>query len=316
MAWLASLQLVLAVPAKAFLGPAGLGDTGRMDRSAQLRDFLRSRRARLQPGDLGLPVRLDGRRTAGLRREEIAVAAGISVDYYTRLEQGRAGNVSAQVLDSLARALRLDELERSHLTTLVQPGRTRSAPPKATAAVRAMVTALDPTPALLHGPFLEVLGINRAGALLFADFDAMPVARRNLARWTFLDPRARIVYPQWPVVAAQMVAILRRAAGPHGDDPRLSALVAELTAASPDFARWWTDHQLFQHTYGVKIIHHESVGDMELNYQSLLLPQEPDQYIVVYTAAAGSAAAKQLELLIPGDRESTTAGSPSGRPPS
>jgi transcriptional regulator with XRE-family HTH domain len=268
-----------------------------MDRSAQLRDFLRSRRARLQPADLGLPARPDGRRTAGLRREEIAVAAGISVDYYIRLEQGRAGNVSTQVLDSLAQALRLDDLERTHLSTLVQPARARSSPPKASAAVRAMVTALDPTPALLHGPFLEVLGVNRVGAMLFDDFDTMPVAQRNLARWTFLDPRARVVYPQWPVVAAQMVAILRRAAGAHGDDPRLSALVAELSAASADFARWWTDHRIFQHTYGVKTIRHELVGDLELNYQSLLIPQEPDQYVVVYTAPPSSAAAERLGML-------------------
>lgn len=282
-----------------------------MDRAAQMRDFLRSRRSRLQPTDVGLPARLESRRTDGLRREEVAALAGISVDYYTRLEQGRARNVSSQVLDALARALRLDELEHSHLYALAQPTtrvRTPSPPPKASAAVRAMIAALDPTPALVHGPFLEILGINRVGAILFDDFDAKPPRDRNLARWTFLDPRARVVYPEWPVVAAQMVAILRRASGTHGDDPRLTELVGELSTASADFRRWWVDHQLFQHTFGPKTIHHELVGDLRLHYQSLLLPQDPGQYVVVYTAPPGSAAAERLAVL------STWNPAPAGRP--
>jgi transcriptional regulator with XRE-family HTH domain len=271
-----------------------------VDRSAGLRDFLRSRRARLEPPDVGLPWPAGQRRTSGLRRAEIAAVAGVSVDYYTRLEQGRARNVSAQVLDALAQALKLDALERDYLYALAHPGGTPAgdAPPaKASAAVRAMVDALDPTPALLHGPFLEVLAVNRMGARLFADFMAMPVRERNLARWTFLDPRARVVYPQWDVVASQMVAILRRAAGTRGDNPRLVALVAELTAASPDFACWWADHRIFRHTHGPKTIHHELVGDLHLHYQSLIVPQDPDQYVVLYTAPPGSAAAASLAEL-------------------
>jgi len=237
--------------------------------------------------------------------------AGVSVDYYTRLEQGRARNVSAQVLDALARALKLDALERDYLYTLAHPTGTSAAdtpPAKASAAVRAMVDALDPTPALLHGPFLEVLAVNRMGERLFADFMAMPLRERNLARWTFLDPRARVVYPQWDVVAPQMVAILRRAAGTRGDNPHLVALVAELTAASPDFACWWADHRIFRHTHGPKIIHHELVGDLNLHYQSLIVPQDPDQYVVLYTAPPGSAAAASLaELAAQGEPASVPA---------
>jgi transcriptional regulator with XRE-family HTH domain len=164
-----------------------------------------------------------------LRREEIAAVAGVSVDYYTRLEQGRARKVSAQVLDALAQALKLDALERDYLHALAHPDGTPAADApsaKAPAGIRSMVDALDPTPALLHGPFLEVLAVNRMGVRLFADFMAMPVRERNLARWMFLDPRARVVYPQWDVVAPQMVAILRRAAGTRGNSPRLVAEAA------------------------------------------------------------------------------------------
>jgi transcriptional regulator with XRE-family HTH domain len=226
--------------------------------------------------------------------------AGVSVDYYTRLEQGRARNVSAQVLYALAQALKLDALERDYLYALAHPAGTPTvdAPQaKASAGVRAMVDALDPMPALLHGPFLEVLAVNRMGVRLFADFMAMPVGERNLARWTFLDPRARVVYPQWDVVASQMVAILRRAAGTRSDNPQLVALVAELSAASPDFARSWADHRIFRHTHGRKTIHHELVGDLHLHYQSLIVPQDPDQYVVLYTAPPGSAAAASLAEL-------------------
>ncbi|OHV41923.1 helix-turn-helix transcriptional regulator [Pseudofrankia sp. EUN1h] len=299
-----------------------------MDRSAELRDFLRSRRARLSPADVGLPWRHDGRRVPGLRREEVAILAGVSVDYYTRLEQGRARNVSDQVLDALSAALRLDGLERDHLRLLARPRRSMpetahpggadfgargvggvdgagraaggvagQARPKASAAVRAMVDALDPVPAILHGPLLEVLAINRMGAILFDDFAAMPVRERNMARWTFLDPRARAVYPRWETVAAQMVAILRRAAGQRVDDPALNDLVGELTVRSGDFARWWADHALFQHTHGAKTVHHDLVGDMDLRYQSLVLPQDPGQNLILYTALAGSPTAEKLGLL-------------------
>ena len=277
-------------------------DTCLMHRGAELRDFLRSRRARLTPSDLGLAWPSGGRRVRGLRREEVALAAGVSADYYTRLEQGRARNVSDQVLDAVARALRLDDLERRHLFALTRPteGARRTAPeqpPKARAALRAMLDSLDPTPAIIHGPRLEVLGINRMGKVLLDDFEAMPLRERNMARWTFLNPQARQVYREWDVVAPQMVAILRLAAGRHAEDPALADLVAELTARSDQFARWWADHPVFQHTHGTKLFHHELVGPMTINYQSLALSADPGQSLIIYTADTGSPSEEKLRLL-------------------
>ncbi|GAB3188454.1 transcriptional regulator with XRE-family HTH domain [Micromonospora palomenae] len=273
-----------------------------MHRGAELGDFLRSRRARLTPPDLGLAWPNGGRRVHGLRREEVALAAGVSADYYTRLEQGRARNVSDQVLDAVARALRLDDLETRHLFALTRPAAAarRTAPeqpPKPRAALRAMLDSLDPTPAIIHGPRLEVLGINRMGKVLLDDFEAMPLRERNMARWTFLDPRARRVYREWDVVAPQMVAILRLAAGRHAEDPALAELVAELTARSDQFARWWADHPVFQHTHGTKLLHHELVGPMTINYQSLALPADPGQSLIIYTADTGSPSEEKLRLL-------------------
>ena len=157
--------------------------------------------------------------------------AGVSPDYYARLEQGRAANVSDQVLDAVAAALRLDDLERRHLTDLVKPRANASAEDslRVRPELRAMVDALDPTPAVLHGPRLEVLVINGAAAALIDDFGAMPEPERNMVRWMFLDPKARRIYPDWPEVAAQMVAILRVAGGRNRADARLAELVTELS---------------------------------------------------------------------------------------
>jgi transcriptional regulator with XRE-family HTH domain len=266
----------------------------------ELGEFLRSRRARLTPPDVGLPWRAGSRRVSGLRREEIALLAGVSVDYYTRLEQGRARNVSAQVLTAVADALRLDQIERTHLTDLVKPSPSQPTipkPPKARPAVRMMLDALDPVPAVIHGPRLEVVAINRMGKILIDDFDAMPAAERNMARWMFLNPRAREVYPDWAEIAAQMVAILRAAAGPDATDPLLSALVGELTTRSQEFARFWADYKVYKHTHGTKKFHHDAVGEMTINYESLVPPGEPDLSLIIYSAATGSPSEEKLKLL-------------------
>ena len=166
-------------------------------RQDELSEFLKSRRARLAPADVGLAAARNGRRVTGLRREELAMLAGVSPDYYARLEQGRAVNVSDQVLDAVAAALRLDDLERRHLTDLVKLGAKASAQDslRVRPELRAMVDALDPTPAVLHGPRLEVLVINGAAAALIDDFGATPEPERNMVRWMFLDPKARRIYP-------------------------------------------------------------------------------------------------------------------------
>ncbi len=254
-----------------------------------LREFLRSRRARLTPPEVGLPWR-EGRRVAGLRREELALLAGVSADYYTRLEQGRAPNVSDQVLTAVADALRLDELERRHLFSLVRPA-AAMAVPRARLPLRMMLDALDPVPAVVHGPRLEVVAINRMGKVLIDDFDGVAPAERNMIRWMFRNPKARKVYPDWPEIAAQMVAILRQVV-PQGDD-----LVDALSAESAEFTRMWADYRVFQHTHGTKRFFHEAVGEMTINYESLVPPADPQLSVIVYSAATGSPSADKLRLL-------------------
>jgi MmyB-like transcription regulator ligand binding domain len=160
-----------------------------------------------------------------------------------------------------------------------------------------MIYALDPVPAVIHGPHLDVLGINHAAKALFDDFDAMPTRERNMARWMFLAPRARQVYLDWADIAAQMVAILRAAAVAGARNDRLAELVGELSMASPEFARFWADYRLFEHTHGIKRFFHEAVGEMRLNYQTLSLPGDRGQTVVVYTADKGSASEEKLSFL-------------------
>ena len=268
-------------------------------REDELSEFLKSRRARLTPADVGLTVQRNGRRVAGLRREELALVAGVSADYYARLEQGRATNVSDQVLDAVAGALRLDELERRHLADLVRPPRrTADDQPRVRPALRAMITALDPTPAVLHGPRLEVLALNRAASVLIDDFGAMPEPERNMVRWMFVDPKAREVYPDWPDIARQLVAILRVAGGRDATDDRLSALVDELSGISGDFTRFWAERDLFQHTHGPKRFHHEAVGTFTVNYETMHLPADTGLSLILYTAEPGSASEAKLRELV------------------
>ena len=272
-----------------------------MPTGRELRDFLTSRRASLTPEEVGLPPSHSHRRVKGLRREEVAILAGVSVDYYVKLEQGRVGNISEQVLVSIEAALRLDELERKHLRSLLTADSLHTPRPdptvKARHAVLAMINALDPVPAVILGPYLEVLGINRAAVALLDDFDAMPIRERNMARWMFLNPRAKQVYLDWADIAAQTVAFLRAAAVAGARNDRLAELVGELTMASPEFARFWADYRLFAHTHGTKRFFHEAVGEMQLNYEALPLSGDRGQTVVVYTADKGSPSEEKLALL-------------------
>ncbi|WP_158566696.1 helix-turn-helix transcriptional regulator [Actinomadura craniellae] len=278
-----------------------------MARAADLSGFLRSRRAALTPAEVGLPRNSNARRVQGLRREEIAMLAGVSVDYYTRLEQGRAPNVSAQVLSAVADALRLDGMERRHLFDMAQPGTapvqpTKIGPRKARPAMRMMMDALDPTPAVLHGPCLEVVAINRMGKVLFDDFDAMPPGERNTARWMFLNPRARVVFPDWEEIGSQMAAILRLTAGrvsvgPPEHRASMARLVDDLCSRSEEFARVWAEHRIFQHTHGTKRFRHEAVGIMMINYESLIPPADPGLTLTLYTADTGSPSEEKLRAL-------------------
>lgn len=211
-----------------------------MDQRAELSEFLRSRRARLQPQDVGLPALGRHRRVPGLRREELAQLAGVSVAYYTRLEQGHGSNVSSDVLDSVAQALRLSDAESAHLTHLAgpKPRKKRAAaarPQRMRPELQHLMDAMDGVPAYVLGRRMDILGSNRLARALFGDFTALPPEERNMARIVFLDPNSRDLFTEWECVAAEIVGTLRLFAGCFPDDPQLSALVGELSVKSDEF---------------------------------------------------------------------------------
>ncbi|MFI8189896.1 helix-turn-helix transcriptional regulator [Streptomyces sp. NPDC085946] len=273
-----------------------------------LGDFLRSRRARIRPEEVGLPS-YGRRRVPGLRREEVAQLAGVSVDYYVRLEQGRgpgdpsrtkSGGVSDAVLDAIARVLRLDDTERAYLRSVARPHRRheRRAPsaPRVRPTVRRLLDGMAGTPAFVLGPRMDVLAWNALGDAV-GGFSRMAPADRNIPRHLFLDPEARARHPEWPAVAAQSVAHLRLYAGHHPDDRELCALVGELSVRSEDFRRLWADHQVKACRYGVKQVRHPVAGLLVLPYESLTVQAEPEQTIVAYTPEPGSETAERLALL-------------------
>ncbi|WP_330183504.1 helix-turn-helix transcriptional regulator [Nocardia sp. NBC_01503] len=267
---------------------------------SDLGEFLRSRRARIQPAEAGLRE-YGRRRVPGLRREEVAQLAGVSVDYYIRLEQGRGRNASDAVLDAVARALRLTDSERQHLYALARPSGTH--PSGGTGVyqdtlrpgARLVLDAIA-APAFVLGRRMDVIAWNALGDKV-SGFSSVPAAERNQARYLFLNPLAPEFYPDWEAVAVETVAFLRRDAGLHPDDPALHALVDELTERSVEFRRIWTAHPVKEKTHGAKRIRHTAAGLLEMGYESLLLPGDPDQLLVVYTAVPGSATAAALAAL-------------------
>ncbi|MBH1937876.1 helix-turn-helix domain-containing protein [Streptomyces sp. AV19] len=273
-----------------------------MDRSTELSEFLRSRRARLRPEDVGLTPFGGRRRVPGLRREELAQVAGVSVAYYTRLEQGRGQNVSDAVLDAIAGALRLTGAERSHLNKLARPaargtGRGAARPQRVRPAVRNLLDTMDNVPAYVLGRRMDILAWNRLAAALLGDFAAVPAQRRNMAWMIFLDPASRELYAEWDRKAADIVALLRMHAGSYPDDPALASLIGELSMKSEEFRRLWAAHDVRDKCYGVKKFHHPVVGGLTLNCETLVLPQDPDQSVVTYHAEPGSPSAESLRLL-------------------
>ncbi|MFI1098624.1 helix-turn-helix domain-containing protein [Streptomyces sp. NPDC020917] len=279
--------------------------------------FLQSRRARIQPEEVGLPP-YGRRRVPGLRREEVAQLAGVSVDYYIRLEQGRGRHVSDEVLDAVARVLRLDPAEHTHLHDLARPGRatrpgsrTPAASPRVRPGVRLMLDGMQDVPAFVLGRRMDVLAWNDlCGALQ----DFRPGTVPNMVRAVFQSPDARSLYPDWPAVAAETVAYLRLDAGKHPDDPELAALVGELSVKSEDFRRLWADHLVKEKTFGVKRIDHPVAGELELAYETLALPGDPDQTVVVYCAPAGSPTAERLALLASWAATTSTVTAPTTTP--
>jgi transcriptional regulator with XRE-family HTH domain len=269
----------------------------------ELREFLRSRRARLAPTDVGLPAGGRSRRVPGLRREELAGLAGVSVDYYTRLEQGRDISVSKDVLLAVAAALRLRDDERDYLLELAQPTRvTRRAramvgPNEQVRQSVASIVELLPVPAFVVGRRLDVLASNRLARLLLCDFEALQPEQRNHARWVFLDPVARGRYLDWAAIARDNVASLRMQAGRYPDDARLAALVGELSVKSPDFARWWPEHEVLRRRHGTKRYLHPDIGELTIAYEALTISDAADQILYAYTAEAGSTSEQALRRL-------------------
>jgi transcriptional regulator with XRE-family HTH domain len=261
--------------------------------------FLRARRERLDPADLGLP-RVGHRRTPGLRREEVAQLAGVSVDYYVRLEQGRDLRPSAAVLDALAGALRLAGAERDHLFRL---GRTAPEPRRSTPGVervrpvtRRLLELVAPAPAAIFGRRLDLLAWNRGFSALMIDPAQVPAGRRNMVLLMFLDPAVRELYVHWPTHARDTVAALRAAAGRHPDDPSINALVGELSIKSTEFRTLWSRHDVREKTTGRKEFDHPLVGRISLDYEMLAVPNS-DQVVQVYSAAPGSPDDAALRLL-------------------
>ncbi|MFI5908500.1 helix-turn-helix domain-containing protein [Dactylosporangium sp. NPDC051541] len=272
-----------------------------MDRRTELAEFLRSRRARISPEAAGLPLYHGRRRVQGLRREEVAQLAGVSVDYYVRLEQGRATNASEAVLDAVARALGLDAEERAHLRRLTRPARgvRRPAPPqRVRPQVQHLLTAMADAAAYVVGRRTDVLAWNTLGAALITGLDTLPTRQRNFARLLFGDePAARALFADWPAKARDLVAFLHVDAGRHPDDPALAELVGELSLRSELFGRLWADHPVSDKGHTTATIHHPLVGPVELAYEALRLPEDPDQMLVTYSAPPDSDAAAALRLL-------------------
>jgi transcriptional regulator with XRE-family HTH domain len=262
--------------------------------------FLRSRRARMRPEDVGLPD-FGRRRVPGLRREELARLASVSVDYYVRLEQGRTSNVSDGVLDAVAGALGLSDVERDHLRMLAHaradPATAPDDAPQTLApGLGDLLGAIADVPAFVLGRRTDVLGCNALGGAV-TGFATLPPADRNSARWTFGHPESRERYADWHQVAADTVAFLALDAGRHPGDPKLAALIGELSIESEDFRRLWARHDVLEQTHGTKRVRHPVVGELSFAYRNLTLEDTPDQWLCVLVAESGSPTTERLRLL-------------------
>lgn len=288
-----------------------------MDNRAEVRDFLSSRRARISPEQAGLPLYGTNRRVAGLRREEVALLAGVSTDYYTRLERGNLAGVSESVLDALAAALQLDESERTHLLDLARAAnhgtrqRRTGAQQRVREGVQRILDTID-APAYVRNNRLDLLAVNDLGRALLTDLyaphgDDRPArpttpgtaasARPNLARYMFLDDRSRDFYLEWAAVAQDTVAALRIEAGRNPYDRGLSDLVGELSTRSDEFGSWWASHNVRLHRTSTKQMHHRVVGDLELTGEALTLPGDTGLTLITYTVEPHSASAEGLSFL-------------------
>jgi transcriptional regulator with XRE-family HTH domain len=269
----------------------------------ELGRYLRARRGQVTPADVGLPVYPGRRRTAGLRREELATLAGISNDYYVRLERGRESRPSPEVVDALARALRLDEDEHDHLRALAaQAARRAPEPPRAPsravpAGVEVLLDNLRPCPAHLVARNGDLLAWNPGGLGVLAGIEDWPARQRNVWRYTFLHPNAPTVLDDWQGQLRACVRHLRALSALEPDAPDLAAVVGELVVKSPDFARLWDRYDVGGHTRRTKTFHHPLVGDLTLGYHALQLTGGAGQALIAYWATPGTPEHDSLILL-------------------
>jgi len=267
-----------------------------MSDTAEIREFLTSRRAKVGPREAGLPVYGANRKVSGLRREEVALLAGISAEYYTRLERGNVRGVSEEVLNGIVRALRLDEAEREHLFDLVRTAsmgairQSRRSPAieRVRPSVKRLVDAMATVPALIRNRRSDILYANPLAEALYSELYRSPIRPVNSARFAFLDPRARQFYGDWETSAHDIVAALRGEAGRSPDDLALRDLIGELSTRSEEFRQLWAGHDVRFHRTGTKVLHHPLVGELKLSYEVLELPADPGQELVTYSAEPGS----------------------------
>jgi transcriptional regulator with XRE-family HTH domain len=277
-----------------------------MDHRSEIRDFLTTRRAKITPEQAGLSLYGGYRRVAGLRREEVAMLAGVSVDYYTRLERGNLNGVSESVLEALARALQLDDAERAHLFDLARTAndtlstarsRRRPAGRHVRPGVQRILDAMSTAPAYVRNGRLDVLAANQLGRAVFAPLFADSSRPANLARFIFLDPASRDFYVDWNQLAGDTVALLRAEAGRDPYDRALTDLIGELSTRSETFRTWWAAHNVRLHRTGVKHLHHPVVGDLTLAYESMELTADNGLRLNAYSAEPGSPSQDALNLL-------------------
>lgn len=274
-----------------------------MTHSEDVQKFLTSRRARITPEKAGLPAYGGKRRVTGLRREEVAMLAGMSVDYYVRLERGNLSGASDSVIEALARALKLDDAETAHLFDLARAAtvpsrvRRRRSPQTVRPSVQRVIDAITAAPAWVRNDRGDVLAANELGRALYLDMMEEATTPPNSARFTFLNPKARAFFADWERSADDIVAVLRSAAGKNPYDKDLTDLVGELSTRSEEFRTRWARHDVKYHRTGRKQLHHPIVGDLDMSFEALELAGDPGLRINVYTAEPGSPSEDALKVL-------------------
>jgi transcriptional regulator with XRE-family HTH domain len=273
-----------------------------VDTRSEIREFLTSRRAKITPDQVGLTA-YGPRRVPGLRREEVAVLAGVSVPYYTRLERGDMSGVSEGVLEALARALQLDAAERAHLFDLARTAgpiakrRRRSTPKQIRPSVQRLLDAITGAPTLVQNGRLDILGANQLARALYSELFRDPIRPVNHARFNFLNPTARDLYPDWERGADDAVALLRAEAGRDPYDRELTDLIGELSTRSEEFRTRWADHNVRLHQTGAKRFNHPVVGELTLTFEMMELAADPGLDLLTFTAEPGSKSDQALDLL-------------------